>query len=879
MTEHFKIPNALKAYEDADFFIQLKAKFVYHLIVSAIIIISIMIPVFAYLQLSRSIHSAIQLQVFIPMVSALLTFMLCYLLLVRGYYLASASLLLISSLTMIWVIMLLGKEPGIARLDTVVWLFAILAMAPLIIDKRRGFSVSLTLINAVMLVVFLFLIRDSLHISDYEFKDFMLNSTAAMVFLGIVSYNIYAINKAAVDKAETDIRSRKKTEIELRKSEAKYKNLYNTMPNGFYRSTPEGYFVDANPAFIKMLGYSSLEELKKVYIPTDLYVDESERTAATASTEFSPKTVTFRLKRKDGQIIWLEENARFIKDKNGKVLFHEGICTNITDRKKAEDALQESEADLKAIIENSTDSIWSLNKNYELKYVNHVFADEFNLVFGVEIQKGNNLLQALPEPIRHIWKERYDQVLAGESVVFEDLIDNGGQKVYIEVSANPIALNDKIVGACFFGRNTTNKKLAEEELRQSKELFKTLFEAAPVDISLTEENGRYLLVNQLYAQKLGLPATAVIGKTAKEAGINMDEQSLLSISRELAQNGFAEGLEITRQFNDGKTGYYYYNGNQITINGEKCLLSTSLEITEKKKIEKELEDYKNNLEVLVQERTEELTSANEELKAINDELYDKNHIINTQKEDLERAIASLKALQIKLIQSEKMASLGVLTAGVAHEINNPINFIANGTAAIESIISEKHRESLIELNPLFEAINDGVKRVTGIIRSMSKYNRNEALPASHCNIHEIIDDGLTLLYNQYKTRIKITKSYTSDELVVIAQEGQLHQVFLNVLANAIQAIEKEGDIHIKTQNLKDRIKITITDNGTGIAEEHINNIFDPFYTTKDPGKGTGLGLSITQRIITDHNGTIYCNSTLNKGSSFVIELPLDPEKA
>lgn len=876
MTELTRLPGALKAFKEADFFVQLKARFVFYLIVSAMVILSILIPIFAYLQISSSVHGAIHLPVFIPMVAALFTFMLCYLLLIRGYFLASANLLIISSLTIIWVIMFLSDNPGIARLDTVVWLFAILAMAPLIIDKRRGFSLGLTLFNVILLVVFLFLIRGSLEISDYEFNDFLVNSTVALVFLGIVSYNIYAINKSAIEKAEADIQSRKKVEIELRKSEAKYRNLYNTMPNGFYRSTPEGYFIDANPAFVKMLGYSNLEELKKIYIPTELYVEASERTEVTASSEFSPTAVTYRLKRKDGQIIWLEENARFIKDKNGKVLFHEGICSNITDRKKAEDALQESEADLKSIIENSVDSIWSLNKNYDLKYVNHVFADDFRRIFGIQLEKGTNLLQALPQPIRHIWKERYDQVLAGESMVFEDMVENEGQKVYIEVSANPIALNDKIVGACFFGRNTTKKKLAEEELRQSKELFKTLFEAAPVDIALTDENGRYLLVNQLYANKLNLPATAVIGKTAQEVGISIDEQY---ISQELTQKGFAEGLEITCKFNDGKTGYYYYNGNQITINGEKCLLSTSLEITEKKKIEKELEDYKNNLELLVQERTEELTTANEELKAINDELYHKNHIISTQKEDLERAISSMKALQIKLIQSEKMASLGVLTAGVAHEINNPINFIANGTAAIESIISEKHRESLIELNPLFEAINDGVKRVTGIIRSMSKYNRNEALPASHCNIHEIIDDGLTLLYNQYKTRIKITKSYTSDDPVIIAHEGQLHQVFLNVLANAIQAIEKEGDIHIKTQNLEDHVKITITDNGTGIAEEHINNIFDPFYTTKDPGKGTGLGLSITHRIITDHNGTIYCKSILNNGSSFVIELPHNPEKA
>ena len=878
MKEKSKIPDALKAYKDADFIVRLKAKFIYYLIVSALIIVGAMIPTIIYLQLSSNFYGGLYLPVIMPLFAGGIVFGLCYVLLTRGHYLLSANLLLISGLVMVWLIMLFSKNQGIARLDTVVWLFAILAMAPLLIDQKKGLSLMYTLVNAALLVVFLFMIRSSLAISEYEFNDFLVNTTVALVFLGIVSYNIYSINKAAIEKAESDIRSREKSEEALRESEARYKDLFDSMPNGFYRSTPEGYFVDANPAFVKMLGYSSFEELKKVFIPTDIYVHESEREEVTISSEFSTELVTFRLKRKDGQIIWLEENARFIKDENGKVLFHEGICRDVSDRKKTEDALLESEADLKAIIENSMDSIWSLNRDYELKYVNNVFAGEFKSVFGVDLEKGTNLLEALPGNIRQHWKERYDRILANESVVFEDIIESENRQTYIEVSGNPIVMDGKATGACFFGRNTTEKKLAEEELRQSKEMFKTLFESAPIDISVTDRHGRCMLVNKQFADKFNLPEESIIGKTMLELGLNLDEKSRQSVEEELSRNGFVKGKEVMSWHQEGKINYSYYNGNQITVKGEPCLLSTSLEITEKKKIEKELEEYKNHLESLVQERTEELVAANEELKAINDELFDKNQIISKQKEELEKTIQSLKSLQIKLIQSEKMASLGILTAGVAHEINNPINFIANGTAAVESYITDHHSGSLEELNPLFEAIAAGVKRVTGIVRSMSKYNRSESLPASDCNIHEIIDDGLTLLYNQYKTRVKITRKYSLDKPLVMGREGQLHQVFLNVLANAMQAIEQEGKIHIETLQVDDRVRISITDNGVGITEDHLRYIFDPFYTTKAPGKGTGLGLSISQRIISDHNGTIHCESALNQGSCFIIELPLSNKK-
>ena len=158
-----------------------------------------------------------------------------------------------------------------------------------------------------------------------------------------------------------DISERRRSEEALRKSEEKFRDLFNTMPNGFYTSTPEGYFIEANPAFVSMLGYDSLEELRSVYIPDGIYVHESERLQAAPETpnrKFDEHIETYRLKRKDGQVIWVEDHARYIKDSNGKVIFNQGICQDITDRKRAEEELHRLNREL--FISATTDKVTGL---------------------------------------------------------------------------------------------------------------------------------------------------------------------------------------------------------------------------------------------------------------------------------------------------------------------------------------------------------------------------------------------------------------------------------------------------------------------------------------------------------------------------------------
>lgn len=234
----------------------------------------------------------------------------------------------------------------------------------------------------------------------------------------------------------------------------------------------------------------------------------------------------------------------------------------------------------------------------------------------------------------------------------------------------------------------------------------------------------------------------------------------------------------------------------------------------------------------------------------------------------------LQRTQKLLITSEKMASLGVMATGIAHEINNPLNFIKNGVEALDKKISEIRIKDKTELISLFKIVNEGVTRASNIVKSLSHFSRKSPTMDEKCNVKEIIENCLLILHSKIKGRIRVKTSFVRGKKLVKGNEGRLHQAMMNIIANAEQAIKGQGTIEIRTAVVKNELEITIQDDGEGITEENLTKIGDPFFTTKPPGEGTGLGLFITFSIIEEHNGKIEVISSPDNGTRFIISLPL-----
>lgn len=274
---------------------------------------------------------------------------------------------------------------------------------------------------------------------------------------------------------------------------------------------------------------------------------------------------------------------------------------------------------------------------------------------------------------------------------------------------------------------------------------------------------------------------------------------------------------------------------------------------------------------------------------------------------LERANVEIKDNQERILQQEKMASIGQLAAGVAHEINNPMGFISSNLNSLtkyikkltefitiqeEIIESYESREAserlksakralkvdfvMEDIDQLVKESLDGAERVSKIVQGLKSFSHSGDEEFKQSHIADCVERAVNIAWNELKFKADLVRDY-QDVPPVYCHEQQLAQVFMNLLVNASQAIEKKGTIHIRTRFENNRVSVAIQDNGCGIAPEILDRLFEPFFTTKDVGTGTGLGLSIAYEIIKKHQGDIFVTSEPGCGTTFVIELPITSE--
>ena len=305
-----------------------------------------------------------------------------------------------------------------------------------------------------------------------------------------------------------------------------------------------------------------------------------------------------------------------------------------------------------------------------------------------------------------------------------------------------------------------------------------------------------------------------------------------------------------------------------------------------------------------------LEDKSRELYLINKELEKRSNKVTEQKEKLQKKVDELQLTRSQLVQSEKMAAIGQLAAGIAHEINNPIGYILCNLSSLNEYLDDlqqvlkKQTESmgnmyvtkgaekqairelaelkkqvglafiLSDIDQLMKDCMEGAHRVKDIIAELSEFSsiRNPGLTRE--DINELIEKAIKVAWNELKYKAEVEKQF-SELPLVLCNGGKLVQVFLNLLVNAVQSVESRGVITLRSRHEGSLIWIEFQDTGSGMPEHIVSKIFDPFFTTKEVGKGTGLGLHVVQSVIDSHGGKIAVSSKVGKGTLFRITLPVD----
>jgi len=261
-------------------------------------------------------------------------------------------------------------------------------------------------------------------------------------------------------------------------------------------------------------------------------------------------------------------------------------------------------------------------------------------------------------------------------------------------------------------------------------------------------------------------------------------------------------------------------------------------------------------------------------------LYESRNTIHRQKRELENAVIKLKESNQKLIESEKMASLGVFTSGIAHELNNPLNFISAGCTVLSEKFSEIKNalqsneldisEKVRELDDTMKAIHEGVHKSSSIVKGLNNYTTTDN-QIVELDLVACIHNSLALIPYDYRKEVSV-QTDLPESVMVKGNPGKLSQVVVNLVQNAIDASGEKGKVNVRLEEGANQVTVQVLDEGSGIPKEDLDRIFDPFYTTKEVGRGTGLGLYVVYGIIKEHRGEIRVKSTLKKGTTVVFTL-------
>ena len=461
-----------------------------------------------------------------------------------------------------------------------------------------------------------------------------------------------------------------------------------------------------------------------------------------------------------------------------------------------------------------------------------------------------------------------------------------------------------------------HKEIEQENLRAYESLL-AIIDGIPVGVILVNPDRTIMQINEETAKILRFDSfkqakDALIGEQCQKIFCNADTNKCPLVCNDLAGKKFTEEHAFQCNGSNDEPITILKSVIPLTLDTERIIMEVFIDITERKANETRLKQERER----ANEMARKAMTAEEKLQAYTENL---EQMVFERTSELEEVVHDLQETQLQLIQSEKLAAIGQLAAGIAHEINTPIQYIgdnvrffqdafqdiheysndcrgliaAHATLSLESFV-ERLEQSMEkadleyleeELPQAIKQTLEGVERVSKIVLSMKEFSHPGSEDKSMVDINKALENTIIVSRNEWKYVADMETDYDRSLPLVSCLPGEINQVLLNLIINAAQAIEsaadqkpnQKGRIRIQTRNMHHHVQIAIKDNGPGIPEAISSKIFDPFFTTKEVGKGTGQGLAISRSVIVDkHDGDISFETGAD-GTTFYIQLPISSE--
>ncbi|MEE9418252.1 MAG: PAS domain S-box protein, partial [Desulfatiglandaceae bacterium] len=546
----------------------------------------------------------------------------------------------------------------------------------------------------------------------------------------------------------------------------------------------------------------------------------------------------FEFKRKDGSVLWATVSGNPMFDDDGQFIGNFSMISDISDKRRTEETLRESEEKYRSVVEGSIQGITILRDDI-IQFANQAFAKIFGYTSPDELV-GKNIWETLIDPEE--WAElkaRNAKTLSGKPIPVHPGwkgIRKDGTSIWIQSTASPISLRDRPASLAFY-LDVTELKKAEEALRESEERYRTLVQNVPIAVYRTTPGpkGRFLVTNPALLKMFGLESEEELKKITV-ADVYMNPKERKAFSDNLLVQGSVSGVELALKKKDGSPFWGSATARVVyDESGEvSCFDCTIVGITARKQAEEEKEK-----------------------------------------------------LQAQLFQAQKVEAIGTIAGGIAHNFNNLLMTII-GNTSLMLLETDSDHPNYEKLKIIEKQVLSGSK----LTYQLLGYAREGGYEVKPLSLNQLIKETSDT-FAMTKKEIGVHREHAEDLSGIKADQDQIEQILLNLYVNASDAMPGGGDLFLKTMNVTHKdmrskpyeikpgsyVLLTVRDTGTGMDRKTQEKIFDPFFTTKGMGRGTGLGLASVYGIVKAHGGYIDVESRKGHGTTFSIYLPASQKKA